>query len=1279
MQTILPLMKIGLRLCVLCLLYGSVAVASPGLCLDDTKGIEAGQLKEGPHYLLYPSTGPVSLRLHVPVGVLDQSPKEQGAATTLAYLFENLCTHFGQPMHTEVLPHDTIYKVDNITPDLMNVEINELHRIASSGLLVDETLNSNRYKTPVETLSQGLNQEQEIEKKHQAFLFKGTPLAYPHIDCMDRGTLETFHAEHYRLVDMTLIATGDFKTEILKTILEKQFIHSHQHPHPVKNSSRPHKREDTLHIEIQHAEIEVEAHIDSTIKEISIFIETLEKLENKACRNPAEHIEAIIKKEIESAFINEYLSETLANIEGMHHCDFVYKNTLPTLANWQIRLRVAPEAWQASITHIGHIISNLIHKGALNETLFERAKDHVRAHLIANQNIFINGCAKDQADALLMSHIQGLSEIDLLKVTDEIQHIIHNLTLAECIQDFEALWHNSPTLIFAMGPLPFSDSKTAELAIEKAYLESLTTLPPEEKSTYFAYENFGEWGEITQHHYFNKHAIHHFRFKNGLKLNVAGGDNPPFTLAALKFGQGYQGEDPAFLGLTWFTEAAFLKGGLGQHSWQEIESYLEEHDLQLWIETQANGFLLKGKAPKANLEKLLYVMTAYMSDPGFRLSALPDIKEGLAKRYNARNTAMGLIKERLMNLSHGDDRRFHTPTPLMMEAWDMDIFKKRLLDDLKSRDFELSIVGNYLKDTDGSELHGYVLGPVAGSLGALPKLTNKNIIEPVTKLNLAETPPIQYLTYPGGNNEIAIACIYWKTLDDYDREIFRPLRVLARLYTNAVKKRLEESWGDAYDITSFSEGGIHVNKGVIGFYIAVAPEDVENVMTLMVQVAQNLTDAVHIRREIFEATLSGIITQVGEEFIQTAQKSGKRVNAFHGELRPRLETLINTARQIVNIPDLSTEAVIRALRADLSIIGNSMNLLSAYTSAQDLEATLKRYIHDFTKKLEQHIINQSEAVTTTEKIYKWEAHMRLLFSQKSKVILKLTRLYSEANRQAFVVEQEIQSLFSEIIPKINTIEEKKLIEDYIQELQNAFSPLLAETIVDSPILEAAINKVLKTIHELETIGLKHDIPLVRIESMIEPHRLRLTSLLESIIGMRQQIKDIRQTIKNQETVMYDLLQTLTLNTDVQTLKDCLRKDFYHWIEKGKILAHYQLAAETLEKSKQDAVWAAWKLLNPYYPSDGSINPEDNTLEKAIREELAPLTERLHTPEYWLQNVLTGSQEHPERLLWAENLIQDYHNTSVKDLILLIRLFLNPETAGKIYITPEGTGNSRAQT
>ncbi len=80
-------------------------------------------------------------------------------------------------------------------------------------------------------------------------------------------------------------------------------------------------------------------------------------------------------------------------------------------------------------------------------------------------------------------------------------------------------------------------------------------------------------------------------------------------------------------------------------------------------------------------------------------------------------------------------------------------------------------------------------------------------------------------------------------------------------------------------------------------------------------------------------------------------------------------------------------------------------------------------------------------------------------------------------------------------------------------------------------------------------------------------------------------------------------------------------------------------------------------------------PDKKELDLVLEPVLTHIKDLKRNNRYWLDSVLSGSREHPEKLEWSRQFFEDYRSVSVQDIEGLIKKYILKESAALIKILP----------
>lgn len=75
------------------------------------------------------------------------------------------------------------------------------------------------------------------------------------------------------------------------------------------------------------------------------------------------------------------------------------------------------------------------------------------------------------------------------------------------------------------------------------------------------------------------------------------------------------------------------------------------------------------------------------------------------------------------------------------------------------------------------------------------------------------------------------------------------------------------------------------------------------------------------------------------------------------------------------------------------------------------------------------------------------------------------------------------------------------------------------------------------------------------------------------------------------------------------------------------------------------------------------------LERALKPIVASLPRTLRENNYWMSSVLGSSQEYPQRLDWAREMVDGYASITTEEITFLAKKYLHPDRAIEVYVLP----------
>lgn len=170
--------------------------------------------------------------------------------------------------------------------------------------------------------------------------------------------------------------------------------------------------------------------------------------------------------------------------------------------------------------------------------------------------------------------------------------------------------------------------------------------------------------------------------------------------------------EPGIRAAAEIAETMFLSGGVGLKTHEQLLATLpavSSLEFSVW----SPRFNLGGKAQSAELRPLLEILTAYVSDPGWRFDGLEAVKAAEIENRNlTRSNANSALQTQAPGLLTSGDPRLVRPTEAQISAVDADDARRAIENQLQSGAIEIGIVGDFDPEA--------VIAMVAGTFGTLP-------------------------------------------------------------------------------------------------------------------------------------------------------------------------------------------------------------------------------------------------------------------------------------------------------------------------------------------------------------------------------------------------------------------------------------------------------------------------------------------------------------------------------------------------------------------------------
>jgi zinc protease len=286
-------------------------------------------------------------------------------------------------------------------------------------------------------------------------------------------------------------------------------------------------------------------------------------------------------------------------------------------------------------------------------------------------------------------------------------------------------------------------------------------------------------------------------------------------------------------GLSRFSALTFSAGGLGKHGEDDLQQVLAGKTVGVLFSSTTDAFLFEGGTNKDDLALEFQLLTASITDPGYRPEALRQARKRIDAAYiSFAHTERGPMNLKVPRLLASGDPRFGLPSRDQMMARNMDEVKAWLAPQLASGPLEVSVIGDLDIDT--------VIADASRTLGTLPKRDPKPSLDDLKKVSYPSKP----FTWDYSiDSEIpkGLVAVYWPTSDGTDVHRARRLNILGDVLGDRLRVKIREQLGSTYspNVGSFASD-IFPGYGYLEAAVIVDPAKVKQIQDVVIAVAGDM-------------------------------------------------------------------------------------------------------------------------------------------------------------------------------------------------------------------------------------------------------------------------------------------------------------------------------------------------------------------------------------------------------------------------------------------------------
>ncbi len=811
-----------------------------------------GALANGLRYIIYPNREPqkrLSLRLHIASGSLMEADDQQGLAHFLEHMVFNgsknysaaelipkmqrLGISFGAHANAYTSFDETVYMLDlpDLSPETLKLGFTVMRDFGDGALLTREEIDKERgvilsEKVSRDSVETRLMEQQFLKILPNSRIARRFPIGLEEvIKSAPRERFVDLYSRYYTPSRMTLIVVGDIDPKAMQVKIETTFS-------SMVNPQNSGKNPDLGTIQQPEGiEPAIFADQELTSTEISLTLVRPYQPEPDSAATRAKHLAL----DIAHSIINRRF-ERLAKIKGSAIAagSASYNALFNNLELGSIDVTAADDRWQEAVPILEQEFRRAFDYGFSADELAEAKSNTLNAY---EQQVKQQATRKSEliASALAKSINDNRVFSDPTTDLELAKHALDTLDLATCHLALKKFWEAPGYhLTLTTKDHPANAEKDLAALFEESRGKSVTA-PIQRANQTFGYTNFGKPGKTILRTEVKDLGITQLVLSNRVRVNLKPTDFEQGKIclsARIGSGKLTQPKDMPMLDI--FATALFEGGGLGKHTNDQLQQIFAGKNVGTSLSIGEDTFILSGTTTPADLGTELQLMSATLTDPGYREEALWQFRKAIPMLYQQlKHTAAGPQQE-MQAWLHGGDSRFTAAPVEKLSAYTIDDVKKWLTPELTKGYLELTLVGDF-------EI-SQILPELLATFGAIPtRALVAPALLPARKIQLPKAPAAKTFTYDSKVPQ-AIATTLWKTVGLRDNTTeFRRLNILGEIYGDRLREEIREKLGASYSPNAGADGS-NAFEGV-GYLIGQSvgkPEDLERLLNTMRELANQL-------------------------------------------------------------------------------------------------------------------------------------------------------------------------------------------------------------------------------------------------------------------------------------------------------------------------------------------------------------------------------------------------------------------------------------------------------
>ena len=421
-------------------------------------------------------------------------------------------------------------------------------------------------------------------------------------------------------------------------------------------------------------------------------------------------------------------------------------------------------------------------------------------------------------------------------------------------QEFALDWSGNGPLISVVAPkAPYTDAVREAWKTIAAEPAPAAYAPP--KAETWSYTNFGTAGSVVKREEIADPGFTRLTFSNGVVVNFKQTTfQKNLIVARVRFGAGRREIPNDKVVAAQFAAGLFVEGGLGRFDADTLGRLFSNQSWEPSLDIESDAFELRAVTTLDAFGKELQILSAYLTDPGFRTNVDARVPTAVEDAYRRlRSTPSSVFAEGFRRAADPQDPSLLPPEDSLKQLKSAD-FARLLKGAVTEAPLEVTLVGD-VDEATATRL-----------LSARPALPARRPTERAhadTRFLVfpATLPPAVHVTH-AGPKEKALVGVVWPLFegDPSKRREEYAINLVARILSDDLRHRVRQALGKTYTPQVSIQATDHADQAFVVATLETAPDDLDAVAAEIVKSAQKLAAPDGVTAEMLERARQPMLT-----------------------------------------------------------------------------------------------------------------------------------------------------------------------------------------------------------------------------------------------------------------------------------------------------------------------------------------------------------------------------------------------------------------------------------